>query len=138
MVKIIIDTNVIYSALRSNQGASYRLISILPSKKFQILLSVPLYTEYQDVLTRKVFFNIYTKQEIQGFLRYFCKICIHKEIFYLWRPILKDPKDDMLLELAVAGDCEYIVTHNIKDFVAIDKFKPKAITPNNFLGLIGE
>ena len=138
MIRIIIDTNVIYSALRSKQGASYKLISILPTQKFEVLLSVPLYAEYQEVLMRKDILNIYTKQEITGFLRYFCKICVHKDIFYLWRPILKDPKDDMLLELAVAGNGDYIITYNIKDFAALDKFRPKAITPNELLKLIGE
>lgn len=62
--------------------------------------------------------EIYSKQEILGFLRHFYKICIHQEIFYLWRPVLKDQKDDMILELAVAGNCDYIVTHNINQFIS--------------------
>ncbi len=51
---------------------------------------------------------------------------------------VKDPKDDMLLELAVAGNCGYIITYNIKGFAAVNKFRPKAITPNKLLKLIGE
>ena len=136
-MKIVIDTNVIYSALLSRRGASYKIVSSLPSSKIEIFLSVPLYTEYQDVLSRGRFSNIYTDEEILGFLRYFCKICIHLDIFYLWRPILKDPKDDMVLELAVAGNCDYIVTHNVKDFAGLDNFKPKPITPRRFIGLMG-
>jgi len=136
-MKIVIDTNILYSALLSRRGASYRIVASLPNPSFQVLLSVPLYTEYQDVLLRGGFANIYTKEEILGFLRYFCKICAHLEIFYLWRPILKDPKDDMLLELAVAGNADYIVTHNIRDFIGLDKFKPKSITPKEFLKLMG-
>ena len=134
-MKIVIDTNVIYSALLSRRGASYKIISSLPSSKFQIFLSVPLYTEYQDILLRGCFSDIYTDKEILGFLRYFCMICVHLDIFYLWRPILKDPKDDMLLELAVAGNCDYIVTHNIRDFAGLDNFKPKPITPREFIRL---
>jgi putative PIN family toxin of toxin-antitoxin system len=119
-MRIVIDTNVLYSALRSNRGASYKLISKLPSNKFQVMLSVPLYTEYQGVLLKGDFLKRYSRQELLGFLRYICKICVHQDIFYLWRPILKDAKDDMVLELGVAGDCEYIVTHNIKDFADLE------------------
>ena len=136
-MRIVIDTNVLFSALRSKSGASYRLISQLPCNTFQIMLSVPLYMEYQEVLLNEKLSERYLKQEILGFLRYFCKICIHQEIFYLWRPLLKDQKDDMLLELAVAGDCDYIVTHNIKHFKGLEQFKPKPIPPNEFIGLQG-
>ncbi|MDE2217756.1 MAG: PIN domain-containing protein, partial [Planctomycetota bacterium] len=68
----MIDTNVLYSALRSKRGASYRLISQLPCKAFQVMLSVPLYVEYQEVLLRGKLLERYSKQEILGFLRYFC------------------------------------------------------------------
>ncbi len=53
MLNVVIDTNVILSALKSNRGASYSLMALLPSTKFDMTLSVPLYTEYQDVLTRE-------------------------------------------------------------------------------------
>ncbi|MCF6157739.1 MAG: PIN domain-containing protein [wastewater metagenome] len=69
---------------------------------------------------------------------YFCKICIHQEIFYLWRPVLKDQKDDMILELAVAGNCDYIVTYNSKHFKGLEQFKPEPITPKEFIGLQGD
>ena len=137
-MRIVVDTNVLYSALKSMRGASYRLISQLPCNTFQIILSVPLYVEYQEVLLKGNLLERYSKQEILGFLRYFCKICIHQEIFYLWRPVLKDQKDDMILELAVAGDCDYIVIHNIKHFKDLEQFKSKPITPKEFIGLQGD
>ena len=139
MYSIVIDTNVIVSALRSDMGASYSLISKLPSKKFQTALSVPLYIEYQDVLTRKSHLTgASTQEEILSFLRYFCKISSHQKIFYLWRPWLKDPKDDMVLELAVASKSQSIVTYNLKDFSNIQQFGIEAITPKNFLQKIEE
>ena len=120
-------------------GASYSLISKLPSKKFQTALSVPLYIEYQDVLTRKSHLTgASTQEEILFFLRYFCKISSHQKIFYLWRPWLKDPKDDMVLELAVASKSQSIVTYNLKDFSNIQQFGIEAITPKNFLQKIEE
>ena len=61
-----------------------------------------------------------------------------KEIFFLWRPVLKDPKDDLVLELAVESESDYIVTFNKKDFRGIEKFGLKAVTPQEFLHIIGE
>ena len=139
MIDIIIDTNVLVSALKSDMGASYALISTLPSPKFQFSISVPLYNEYQDVLTRKEHLTgASTEEEILSFLRYLCKIANRKKIFYLWRPWLKDPKDDMVLELAVAAQSKYIVTYNLKDFANIQKFGIEAVTPGKFLKIIRE
>ena len=139
MIDIVIDTNVLVSALKSDMGASYALISTLPSPKFQLSISVPLYTEYQDVLTRKEHLTgASTEKEILAFLRYLSKIANRKKIFYLWRPWLKDPKDDMVLELAVAAKSKYIITYNIKDFSNIQKFGIEAITPKKFLKILKE
>ncbi len=139
MMNIVIDTNILVSALKSDMGASHALISKLPSRKFQFSVSVPLYTEYQAVLTRKEHLTLgVSEEEILAFLRYLCKIAIRQKIFYLWRPWLKDPKDDMVLELAVAAKSEYIVTYNLKDFSNINKFGIEAITPKQFLKIIGE
>ena len=139
MVNVIIDTNILVSALKSDMGASYTLISKLPSPKFQFSISVPLYIEYQDVLTRKEHLTgTSTKKEVLAFLRYLCKIANRQKIFYLWRPWLKDPKDDMVLELAVAAKSKYIITYNLKDFSNIQKFGIEAITPKKFLQIIEE
>jgi len=139
MNSVVIDTNVLVSALKSDMGASYALISMLPSPKFQFSISVPLYAEYQDVLTRKEHLTgASTREEILAFLRYLCKIANRKKIFYLWRPWLKDPKDDMVLELAVVAECQYIITYNIKDFANIQKFGIEAVTPGKFLRILKE
>ncbi len=139
MYNVIIDTNILVSALKSDMGAAYALISKLPSKKFQISISVPLYMEYQDVLTRKEHLTgASTEEEILAFLRYLCKIANRHKIFFLWRPWLKDPKDDMVLELAVAAKSQFIITYNLRDFSNIQKFGIKAITPKRFLEIIKE
>lgn len=71
MLKIVIETNVVLSALKSNQGASYVLITLQPPTKFATALSVPLYTEYQDVLTReKNMTGASTKENILAYCRY--------------------------------------------------------------------
>lgn len=136
-MQVVIDTNVMLSALRSSKGASYALVAQLPSEQFQMALSVPLYTEYQDVLTRDEHMTgASSKTDILNFLRYICSISSHHDIFFLWRPWLKDPKDDMVLELAVASGSRYIITHNLDDFANIDTFGIAAVTPGRFLRLL--
>jgi len=136
-MRVVIETNVIVSALKSSKGASYALISELPSKKFQPVLSVPLYIEYQDVLTRlENMSGCSSRDELLSFLRYLCSICHRQDIFFLWRPWLKDPKDDMVLELAVASNSKYIITHNVSDFKEIEGFSIKAITPREFIEVL--
>ena len=135
-MKVIFDTSVLVAAARSNQGASFALISALPSKQFQICLSVALYVEWQAVLTRAE--HLPLNQEVENalaFLRYLASIAHLQDIYYLWRPQLRDPNDDMVLELAVAAQAKYIVTHNIRDFQRL-KFDVIAITPADFLKLL--
>jgi predicted nucleic acid-binding protein len=61
-----------------------------------------------------------------------------RKFTYLWRPYLKDPKDDLILEAAVAGNCEAIVTYNRRDFTGVEKFGIQILTPGQFLRRIGE
>ena len=79
-----------------------------------------------------------SKEDILAFLRYLCKISVRQKIFYLWRPWLKDPKDDMVLELAVASTSQYIITYNLKDFSNIGKFGIEVIIPRDFLEKLEE
>jgi len=136
--QIVIDTNIIYSALRSRRGASYRLLSLLDSSKFETNLSVPLVIEYEDVLLRKIQTLNINESEIGQFLDYLCLVGNWHEVYFLWRPILKDPKDDMILELAVRANCNYIITYNKADFQGVDTFDIKLATAKEFLQIIRE
>ena len=62
----------------------------------------------------------------------------HQKIFYLWRPFLRDPNDDMVLEVAVEAQCSYIVTFNTRDFAGIEQFGLQTLTPGEFLALLQE
>lgn len=134
MENIVIDTNVLLSALYSNKGASYKLLSIIDSKKFIVNISTTLIYEYEEILKSKS--NLDTKL-IDSILNYICSIGRKNKIFYLWRPKLKDPDDDFLLELAVQSNSD-IVTLNKKDFGAAIEFNIKVMTPKEFLQYIGE
>lgn len=137
-LQIVLDTNVIYAALRSKRGASYRLLSLLESDKFEINLSVPLVIEYEDVLKRKQDLLTFSETRIDQFLDYLCTVGNWHEVFFLWRPILNDPEDDMILELAVRASCQYIVTYNKREFGGVTQFGIELAAAKEFLQIIKE
>lgn len=131
------DTNVLVSALRSARGASFKLLSMVDSGAFSINLSVALVLEYEDACTRLVGSTAVTQSTVQAILDYLCMIGTHRRIHYLWRPFLRDPKDDMVLELAVAAGCDAVVSYNVADFQGIETFGIRVVTPAAFLREIG-
>ena len=136
-MKIVLDTSVLVAAARSRRGASFVLVSSIPSPAFQICLSVPLYLEWQAVLTRPE--NLpqgLVEDDARGLLRYLASQAHLQAIHFLWRPFLRDPDDDMVLELAVAAGAPYVVTHNVADFRGCESLGIQAVTPGNFLNLI--
>ena len=136
--QVVLDTNVIVSALRSQQGASYKLLMLVGQADFEINLSVSLLLEYEDATKRLLGQIPLAEDEIDNILDYLCRMANQREVFYLWRPFLRDPKDDMVLELAVSGQCEAIITYNKKDFVGVDQFGLRVMTPKEFLEELGE
>ena len=72
-----------------------------------------------------------------SYIDYLCSVAQLHKVFYLWRPVLADPDDDMVLELAVEAGCDRIVTHNTKDFAGVERFGLSAVTPQHFLHEIG-
>lgn len=136
--KVVIDTNVLVTGLRSSQGASFKLLKSIGSPKFQPVISVPLVFEYEAALTFDKHHSGLSTQDIRDILDYLCSISSQAKISYLWRPQLTDPKDDFVLELAVNGQCDFIITYNKKDFLESRKFGVKIISPVDFLKLIGE
>jgi hypothetical protein len=77
-----------------------------------------------------------TAEDALGFLRYLASQAHLQEIHFLWRPFLPDADDDMVLELALAAGCRYIVTHNVKDFRGSEELGVTGISPRDFLKLI--
>jgi putative PIN family toxin of toxin-antitoxin system len=135
--QVVLDTNVIISALRSQQGASYKLLMLIGQVNFKINLSVPLLLEYEDVAKRLLDQIPLTAADIDDILDYLCQMAQRRKVYYLWRPFLKDPKDDMVLELAVAAGCQAIITYNQRDFVGVEQFGLEILTPKSFLEKIG-
>ena len=134
---IVLDTNVIVAASLSPFGASFQLLSMVPQRRFVFLLSVPLMFEYEDVLTRDEIRqkSHLTLTDIEAILNMLAACGTPRRIHFLWRPHLRDPKDDMVLELAINGQADAIVTLNTRDFLptAPDLFGIDVIRPGPFL-----
>jgi putative PIN family toxin of toxin-antitoxin system len=138
-LQIVVDTKVFVSALRSKRGASFKLLTLIgETSKFEINISVPLVFEYEDVADRQSHITGLSTQDISDVIDYLCSVANQHQIFFLWRPFLKDPKDDMLLELAVEAQCRYIISFNQRDFTGVERFGVQVLTPQEFLKKIGE
>lgn len=136
--RIVIDKNVFVSALRSRDGYAFRLIELLGKSKFSVHLSVPLLMEYEEVLKRELPHLRVSQTVVDDVLDYLCNVAEVHEIFFLWRSFLRDPDDDMVLEVAVKAACQYIVTFNRRDFTGSEQFALEVVTPGEFLKKIGE
>lgn len=130
---VVIDTNVFLSALKSNKGFSYKLVSEIGTEKFDIAISVPLVLEYESILKKFLDKNIFTDEDIDKFIGYICAVGKQKKIFFLWRPFLKDYFDDHVLEVAINSNCKTIITFNKKDFLKVQELGIQVLTPKEFL-----
>ena len=101
-------------------------------------LSVPLFLEYEQAAKRLCNELGLRPGIIDDILDYLCSISHPHEIHYLWRPGLPDPNDDMVLEVAVAGQCSTIVTFNVRDFAGANRFGIRVVTPREFLNQLGD
>lgn len=143
MMKIVIDTNVILSALFSKNGSSNKvLIWLFENQEKVNVISNTLLSEYNDALLRKKNLEKYeslSKKDIESFLDDLCLISHHQNINFLWRPFLKDMKDDMVLEVAFNASAKFIVTNDIKDFKNVyENFNIKVLSSREFLEYIRE
>ena len=137
-VRVVIDTSVFIAALRSRRGASFRLLSLVGGKLFSVCVSVPLMLEYEGAAKKVADELDLFQRDIDDVLDYLARVSEHRRVYFLWRPYLRDPRDDMLLELAVEAECEFIVTHNLRHFAGSERFGVRVATPREFLRVIGE
>lgn len=134
--RVVLDTNILVSAIRSRRGASFRVIDEIGCGRFEIVVSVPLVVEYEAALLEHRPAHV-SPRDVAVVLDYVCAEAHEQEIYYLWRPLLRDPKDDMVLEVAVAGRCDGIVTYNVSDFAGAQQSGVRIVKPVDFLRDIG-
>jgi putative PIN family toxin of toxin-antitoxin system len=130
---IVLDTNVLVTALRSSKGASFRLLSMVEESRFQLHVSTTLIAEYEAVLKRGAL--ALSEAQIDDVVDYLSASAMHHKIYYLWRPVLKDPGNDFVLELAVKAKAR-IVTWNVADFKRAQTLGVQAQTPREFLNFL--
>ncbi len=114
-------------------GAAFQVLKHISNGKLKPIISTTLLFEYEGVLKRKQSELALSNTEIDIILDNLCALGEFQEIHYLWRPYLKDPKDDYVLEVCVASKSKQIITYNIKDFKGIEKFGIQAISPKDLL-----
>ena len=132
--RAIVDTNVLYSGLYSQSGASFQLLRLIDRGRLVPQLSTTLVFEYEDVLKRKQDELKLSDRAVNDVLDGLCLRGECRKVHFLWRPQLSDPKDDHILELAVAASGVDIVTHNLKDFANAAPFGIRVLTPAQLLG----
>ena len=133
---VVIDTNVILSALKSKKGKSNQLLKTIGTGKFDFAISVPLILEYESILKKYVNRDYYGNDDIDDFINYLCYTGKKIKLFYLWRPYLKDPYDDHVLELAIHANSKCIITYNKKDFKEAEQLDIVSLTPAEFMNEI--
>lgn len=138
-MKYVLDTNVLVAAVRSPGGASAEILRRVLIGQIGALCSVPLFMEYEAVLLRPEHLSAAGAQanQVLNLLDVLAGVVTRVEIQFLWRPQLRDPNDDLVLELAVNGqgsaDAVAIITSNQKDFwPQASKFGVEVMTPRQF------
>lgn len=136
MRRVILDTCVLTAALRSSHGASNAVLRLVAQRQLIPLISSALFYEYEEVLNRPEQRKAHGFDEhaIGNFLDAFASAASPVEIRFRWRPQLNDPGDEMVLEAAVNGQADGLITHNERDFLpAASRFGIIVMTPGKLL-----
>ena len=130
--RTVLDTDVIVAAVRSARGASRVLVTAALERRYPVMASVPLMLEYEAVLTRPEHLAAaqISTSDVEVLLDAIALVIEPIRISYLWRPMLPDPGDDLVLETAVNGRADVVVTFNRRDFEpAAGRFRLEVVTP---------
>jgi putative PIN family toxin of toxin-antitoxin system len=132
MLRAVLDTNVLVAARRSRTGASNALLRAADERRFAMLASVPLFFEYEAVLCRAehLLAGHLSQPQAMGFLDYLAGLIKPVKLHYLWRPQLGDVADEMVLETAINGRANCIVTFNTRHFEPAIRFGIDVIRPD--------
>lgn len=136
MLRVVLDTSVIVAALRSRTGASNALLRYIARQELTPLATTALFLEYEDVLRRpeQRLAHGLDLAQIDRFLSALASACEPVDVRFQWRPQLSDPNDEMVLEAAVNGRADRLVTHNVRDFLRAGvKFGLPVVRPGELL-----
>jgi len=135
--RAVLDTDVLVAAVRSDRGASRLLLTAALEARYPMLASVPLMLQYESVLTRPEHLAAahISPADVEVLLDALALVTEPIRISYLWRPMLPDPGDDLVLETAVNGHAAVVVTFNRRDFeAAAGHFGIEILAPGEAVG----
>ena len=136
MRKIVLDTSVVVAALRTRLGAGNAVLRLVAQRRLVALATPPLFLEYEDVLKRPEHRLVHglSLGALDEFLAELAALIEPVEVHFQWRPQLRDSNDEMVLEAAINGGAEALVTYNVKDFAeAAEHFRISVFTPAEVL-----
>lgn len=136
MLRIVLDTSVVVAGLRTRLGAGNAVLRLVAEGRIRILATPPLFLEYEDVLKRPEHRLAHglTLEEIDEFLAEMAALIEPVEVHFQWRPQTRDPNDEMVLEAAINGEADAVVTYNIADFAeAAERFETSIMRPAELL-----
>ena len=130
-MRLVLDTNVIVAGFRSRRGASNALLRLVDGGRVVPLCSTALFLEYEAVLSRAETraFTGHGLDDVAAIMRAFAALCEPVDISFRVRPILRDADDEMVLEAALNGQADAIVTHNVRDFESVESLGIDVVTP---------
>jgi putative PIN family toxin of toxin-antitoxin system len=136
MTRIVLDTSVVVAGLRTRLGAGNAVLQLVATRKITLLATPPLFLEYEDVLKRPEHRLVHglTPEEVDEFLAELAALIEPVDVHFQWRPQSRDPNDEMVLEAAINGSADAIVTYNVSDFVeAGERFSILVLQPGQLL-----
>ncbi len=136
MLRIVLDTSVVVAALRTRLGAGNAVLRLVAQRRVVALATPPLFLEYEDVLKRPEHQLVHglTPEAVDQFLAELAALLEPVEVHFQWRPQSRDPNDEMVLEAAINGQADALVTYNIKDFAeAGERFRVSVLRPGDLL-----
>lgn len=136
--RVILDTNVVLAAMRSRTGASHRLLATIGHARWQSIVTPALMYEYEDVARRPGIVPGLSSQDVTNILDMIYRESHRQVVWLSWRPLSSDPGDDAILEAAIAGNCDYVVSFNERHLRVIQEFGIEILKPVDLLRLIGE
>jgi putative PIN family toxin of toxin-antitoxin system len=118
-MRLVLDTSVIAAAFRSRSGASNLLLQMAAEGQFIMLATPALFLEYEDVLVRPEQRKVHgiSVRDLELLMRDLARLIEPVEVHFQWRPQLRDANDEMVLEAAMNGRADGLVTHNRRDFL---------------------
>ncbi|MCP5408462.1 MAG: putative toxin-antitoxin system toxin component, PIN family [Chromatiaceae bacterium] len=134
---VVVDTSVLISALIAAKGPSREILRRCLKHEYIPLISNTLFSEYEDVIGRKKILDLcpLEAQEIREIVNALYSVCLWVPVYFLWRPNLKDEGDNFLIELALAGNANIIISNNISDLRGSELKFPglRILTPEQIL-----